>query len=151
MVNASAWAQSHVPANRFAREIATFALVGLASTAAYLGLYAVLRSVMTAGIANALALVVTALGNTAANRRLTFGVRGRASLVRDQAAGLVALGIALALTTGAIALLGRLVPGADRSTEMAVLVAANALATAVRFLLLRGLIAAPHRFEGSPS
>jgi putative flippase GtrA len=101
--------------------------------------------------ANAVALVVTAIGNTAANRRLTFGVRGRRSLVRDQAAGLVAFAIALALTTGAIALLGWLAPNASRITELAALVVANALVTVVRFLLLRSLIAAPIRIEGRPS
>ena len=135
----------------FGREILTFGLIGVASTLAYVGLYAALRSVAVAGVANAVALLVTAVGNTAANRRLTFGVRGRRSLVRDQAAGLAALVVALALTSGAIALVGWFVPGAGRSTEIAVLVAANALATAVRFLLLRGLLAAPNRFEGSPS
>lgn len=133
------------------REIVTFGLIGVGSTLAYVGLFAALRSVAPAGVANAGALVVTAVGNTAANRRLTFGVRGRRSILRDQAAGLVAFAIALALTSGAIALLGWLIPGADRSTEVAVLIAANALATAVRFLLLRGLIAAPQHFEGSPS
>jgi putative flippase GtrA len=131
--------------------MATFALIGAASTLAYVALFAALRSLTPAGVANALALVITAVGNTAANRRLTFGVRGRRSLVRDQAAGLVAFVVALGLTSGAIALLAWLAPRADRLTELAVLVAANALATAVRFLLLRGLIAAPHRFEGSPS
>ncbi len=133
------------------REVATFGLIGMVSTLAYVGLYTVLRSVAPAAIANALALVATAVGNTAANRRLTFGVRGRGSLVRDQVAGLAAFAIALALTSGAIELLARLAPDADTSTEVVVLVAANALATVVRFALLRGLIATPHRFEGSPS
>jgi putative flippase GtrA len=137
--------------NQLARQVATFALIGVGSTAAYIGLYAALRSVAPAGVANAAALVVTTIGNTAANRRLTFGVRGRRSLVHDQAAGLMAFAIALALTSGAIGALGWLVPGADRFTELAVLVAANALATAVRFVLLRGLIAVPRQFEGSPS
>ena len=133
------------------REVATFGLIGVVSTLAYVALYKALRSATPPGVANALALVVTAVGNTAANRRLTFGVRGRQSFVRDQAAGLAAFGIALALTSGAIAVLGWLVPAADRSTEVVVLVLANALATAVRFALLRGLIATPNRLEGSPS
>lgn len=145
------WLARHARAGALGREIGTFALVGVVSTLAYVGLYAALRLVWSAGIANAVALVATAVGNTAANRRLTFGVRGRRSLLRDQAAGLAAFAIALALTSGAIWLLGRLIPQADRSTEVVVLVVANALATIVRFALLRGLIATPHRFEGSPS
>ena len=135
----------------FGRQVVTFGLVGVISTLAYVGLFAALRPVATAGVANAVALVVTAVGNTAANRRLTFGVRGRRSLVRDQVAGLAAFAVALAMTSGAIALLGWLVPAADRTSELAVLVVANAFATSVRFLLLRGLIATRHRFEGSPS
>ena len=43
------------------------------------------RSAPTA--ANASALALTAVGNTAANRRFTFGVRGRAGLVRQHAHG----------------------------------------------------------------
>ena len=141
----------HLRPGAIGGQVVSFALIGVVSTLAYVALYGALRSVASAGIANGLALVATAVANTAANRRLTFGVRGRRSLVRDQAAGLVAFAVALALTSSAIALLGWLVPGAGRSTEVVVLVGANALATAVRFVLLRGLIAAPNRFEGSPS
>jgi len=150
-MNASASIARSTRAGTLGREIVAFALIGVASTLAYVALYAALRSVAPAGIANALALVTTAVANTAANRRLTFGVRGRRSLLRDQAAGLVAFGIALGLTSGAIALLGWLIPQADRFTEVVVLVVANALATVVRFALLRGLIATPNRLEGSPS
>jgi putative flippase GtrA len=114
--------------------------VGIVSTAAYVVLYAVLRGPLSAGAANTLALVVTAVGNTAANRRLTFGIRGRHSLVRDHAAGLLAFAIALVITSGAIWLLYQIEPGADRSVELLVLVLANALATLLRFVILRRLI-----------
>ncbi|HEX7472592.1 MAG TPA: GtrA family protein [Candidatus Limnocylindrales bacterium] len=115
----------------------TFVLVGVVSTAAYAGLFTLLRSFVTAGAANALALVVTAIGNTTANRVFTFGVRGRASLLRDHLAGFVALGVALLITTGAIALLGAVAPHAGQRVELGVLIGANAVATLVRFLLLR--------------
>jgi putative flippase GtrA len=130
---------------RLGREALTFGAIGVASTAAYAVLYLALRSVAGATTANALALFVTAIGNTAANRRLTFGVRGRGSVVRDQAAGLLALGVALAITTASVSLLGVLVPGAGRSVELAVLIVANALATVARFVLLRTLIAGDRR------
>jgi putative flippase GtrA len=126
---------------RLWREVASFAVIGLISTAAYAALYLGLRSFTGPLAANALALVLTAVGNTAANRRLTFGVRGRASMVRDQVGGLVALGVALALTTVSVNLLAIFAPGAGRLVELAVLVAANALATVVRFVLLRTWIA----------
>ncbi len=99
--------------------------------------FAFLRTAWPAAAANALALILTAVGNTAANRRLTFDVRGRDGLARDHAAGLFALGVALAITSAALAALDLVIPRAGRTVESAVLVAANALATIVRFLLLR--------------
>ena len=73
------------------RQLASFGVIGVVSTVAYVVLYAWLRMATPAGVANALALVITAVGNTAANRWLTFGVRGRDSMARHQAAGLLAL------------------------------------------------------------
>ncbi len=80
------------------------------------------------------------MANTAPNRRLTFGVRDRAGVLRDQAAGIAALGVALAITTASLGLLDRFGPHASRTTELAVLVLANALATLIRFVLLRLVI-----------
>ncbi len=136
--------------HRLWREVATFAVIGVISTAAYAALYLGLRSFTGPLAANALALVLTAVGNTAANRRLTFGVRGRASMIRDQVGGLVALGVALAITTASIDLLAILAPDAGRLVELAVLVVANALATVVRFVLLRTWIAGDAQSPLSP-
>jgi hypothetical protein len=58
------------------RQLARFALVGAASTLAYLGLYTALRYLLAAQAANAAALLATAAANTGANRRFTFAVRG---------------------------------------------------------------------------
>ena len=142
-----------------AKEARSFATIGIVSTIAYVVLFTALRWVASATIANAVALLVTAIGNTAANRRLTFGKTGRASLLRDHAAGLAAFGIALAITTGAVDLLERVAPNPGRALEIIVLVAANALATVTRFVFLRSWISAerPSRTitydqrEGSPS
>ena len=57
--------------------VARFMGVGVLSTLAYAMLFLALRSPLGAAGANALALALTAIGNTAANRRLTFGIRGR--------------------------------------------------------------------------
>jgi len=127
------------------REILTFAAVGVASTAAYAVLYLALRSATGPAAANGLALVVTAVGNTAANRWLTFGVRDGGSMLRDQLAGLMALAVALAITTAAVNVLGAVAPGAPRLLELAVLVVANALATVARFVLLRTWITRDQR------
>lgn len=125
---------------RTAGQAVRFGAIGVVSTIAYVALYAALRVAAPAAVANAVALVVTAVGNTAANRRLTFAVRGRARLAHDHAAGLLAFGAALLITTAAISVLQRVAPGAGRGAELAVLVAANATATLVRFLLLRTAI-----------
>jgi len=119
------------------QRLASFAAIGAVSTIAYLALYSLLRLSLPPEAANATALVVTAVANTAANRRLTFGVRGSEGLARDHAVGLSAFAIALAITSTAVALLGRIDPGAGRTVELAVLVAANVVATGCRFLLLR--------------
>jgi putative flippase GtrA len=119
------------------RRIATFAGIGVVSTLAYVVLYALLRGATSAQIANVVALAVTAVGNTTANRRLTFSVRGRSGFLADQAAGLAAFAIALAITSGSIGLLGALVPRAGLRLEVAVVVAANVLATLVRYLVLQ--------------
>jgi putative flippase GtrA len=119
------------------RRLTSFVAIGLVSTLAYIGLYAVLRTWLPAASANALALVATAVANTAANRRLTFGIRGTDGLARDHAAGLLAFAIALAVSSAAVAGLAWLAPSASRGTELTALLAANVVATASRFVLLR--------------
>jgi putative flippase GtrA len=118
-------------------QLIRFAAVGAASTLAYLALYAVLRTVAGPQWANLVALLVTAVANTAANRRLTFGVRGTDRAWRHQAQGLVVFAIGLGLTSGSLAMLGALHSAPPKWIELAVLVFANLVATGVRFLLMR--------------
>ncbi|WP_245614542.1 bifunctional glycosyltransferase family 2/GtrA family protein [Actinokineospora inagensis] len=121
------------------RQVVRFAAVGVVSTLAYLVLYVLLRGELGAQAANLVALLVTAIGNTAANRRLTFGVRGSAGAARHQFQGLLVFALGLGLTSGSLALLhGMTAP--SRLTEVAVLVAANLLATILRFLLMRSWV-----------
>jgi putative flippase GtrA len=124
-----------------------FATVGTVSTVAYLLLYLALRNGLGAQGANLVALLLTAIGNTAANRRFTFGVRGRAGVARHQFEGLLVFAIGLVLTSGALALL---YAGGEpsRAVELVVLVAANLFATVVRFVLLRGWVFHPRRTRG---
>ena len=116
-------------------QIARFTVIGVASTIAYVVLFVLLRTVMSAQVANVISLLVTAVANTAANRRLTFGISGRSNAARHQVKGLIAFGIGLALTSGALAALGPEHPG--RLAEVSVLIAANLVATVIRFLLYR--------------
>jgi putative flippase GtrA len=129
-------------------QVARFAVIGVACTAAYLLLYLLLRGVLPAQPANAFSLLVTAVANTTANRRFTFGIRGRAHAARHQALGLVAFGISLALSSGALGLLHAAFPDPSRSAEIIALVIANVLATIVRFGLYRGWVF--RRRPGSP-
>jgi putative flippase GtrA len=122
------------------RQLVRFAAIGAASTVVHLVLFVLLRSVTGAIAANVVAMLLTTLANTAANRRLTFGVRGRAGAARHQLQGLVVFGLGLGLTTGALALLGALDPAASRAVELAVIVLANAAATALRFVLFRSWV-----------
>ena len=118
-------------------QIAGFSVIGVASTLAYIVLYLLLRNAMPAQAANALSLLVTAVANTAANRRLTFGIRGRPQAARHQVKGLITFAAGLALTSAALAGLHAAVAAPGRGAEVSVLVAANLVATALRFLLYR--------------
>ena len=117
-----------------------FGAVGVASTVAYLALYLLFRGALGAQGANLVALVLTAVFNTAANRRLTFGVRGRDGVASSQLRGFAVFGVGLGLTSGSLALLAVVAPDASRPAELVVLVLANALATVVRFLLFRAWV-----------
>jgi putative flippase GtrA len=125
-------------------ELMRFALVGAGSTLLYLLLFLGFRAALPgAQAANALALALSAVANTAANRRFTFGRRGREGLVRHHLQGLLVFGLCLALTSGALALLAALAPGAPPAVELAALVAANLLATALRYVAMRLWIFGP--------
>ncbi|MDX6743006.1 bifunctional glycosyltransferase family 2/GtrA family protein [Actinocorallia sp. A-T 12471] len=120
-----------------ARQLPRFAIVGVLSTIAQLVLYVLFRLVMSPLVANALSLLLTAVANTAANRRFTFGVTGTSGALRHQAQGGIAFLVGLGLSTGGLALLHLIVDAPTRGVEVGVVVVANGLATLVRFLLLR--------------
>jgi putative flippase GtrA len=132
------------------RQAIRFAAIGIASTLAYLLLYLLLRSSLGAQGANLTALLLTAIANTAANRRLTFGLRGPGKRARSQAEGLVVFGIGLGLTSGALAIVHALSAHPSRAVEVTVLVLANLIATVVRFVLLRSWVFHPRRTAEQP-
>lgn len=118
-------------------QLIKFGFVGALSTLAYLVIYLLLRIIVSAEVANLTALLITAIANTATNRRLTFGVRGGDNLIKHHAGGLVAFAIGLGLTSGSLWLLHHSDPGAGRLVELVVLLLANAVSTLIRFLALR--------------
>ena len=124
----------------FRSQVVRFAAVGGASTLAYALLYLVLRPLLGGQAANFLSLLITAVGNTWANRWFTFGVVGRLGAVRHHVQGLVVFGIAWGITAGSLLALHSSFPSASPLTEILVLTAANLVATVVRFVLLRGWV-----------
>jgi putative flippase GtrA len=117
-------------------QVVMFALVGITSTLAYALLYLAFRGAVGPMTANLLALLVTAIGNTAANRRFTFGVRGPADRLRHQAQGLVIFAVGLGVTSGSLGLLHAL-GVTHHGVEVAVLTIANLAVTVGRFVALR--------------
>jgi len=124
-------------------QLPRFAAIGVLSTLAYIVVYLALRGFMGAQAANALSLLLTAFFNIAANRRLTFGLSGRAGAAVHHFRGLIAFGVCLVLTSGALMSLHAVSASPGRGAEIAVLVAANLVATALRFVLYRGWVFAP--------
>jgi putative flippase GtrA len=115
----------------FGRQLVGFAKVGVLSTLVSLALFLALRHSTGAIWANLIAVGATALGNTWANRRWTFGYRGATGrggqLVRGVA---VALG-GLALSTVAVSVFTASVP------QVVALLVSWAVATVARFAVLR--------------
>ena len=119
-----------------ATPVARFVAIGVVSTLAYALLFLVLAGAVGSAVGSAVALALTAVGNTAANRRLTFGIRGRDGLARQQAAGFLVFVLALGLTNGALSVLHDLDAHAPRLLEAAVLVLATLASTVTRYVAL---------------
>jgi putative flippase GtrA len=133
-----------------ATQVARFMAIGLCSTAAYALLYLLLRGALGPDGANALALAITAVANTQANRRVTFGVRGRPGFVRQHLMGAFVYVLTLGLTSGALAVLQALDPHPARAVELAVLVAAGICATVTRYVALRTWVFARRHLDHDP-
>jgi putative flippase GtrA/glycosyltransferase involved in cell wall biosynthesis len=128
------------PRTAMAARVVRFGAIGVLSTAAYALLYLVLRQGMPAQVANLLALLITAVGNTTLNRRITFGVRGVEGRWRHQLRGLVTFGIGWSLTAASLWLLHTAVAAPHQAVEIIVLTVANLAATVVRFSLFQAWV-----------
>lgn len=129
--------QAGQPAGTVKRQLPAFAIIGVLSTLFYLGLYWVARFAVDPQAANLIALAVSAVANTAANRRFTFGITGSEGALKHQAQGAVAFLIGLGLSSGVLKLLDLAAPHASKVVELGGLIVANGLATIVRFLLMK--------------
>ncbi len=124
-------------------QLVSFATIGAISTAMTLVLYAVLRSWFPVLAANLVALIVSTLFNTEANRRLTFLGRSgvsRANPARIHLQGFVVFGLYYAFTSGALLALHAAVAAPSRWLELGVLLAASAIGTVGRFVALRSWV-----------
>ena len=117
--------------------VARFMGIGVVSTIAYALLFLLMRGPLGAASANAAALALTAIGNMAANRWLTFGIRGRSRLVSHHVRGALVFVLTLALTNGALLVLHGIDAAPARPAELAVLVVAGLAATVTRYVALR--------------
>jgi len=117
--------------------IAKFMGIGVLSTIAYALIYVLLAPLLGALGANAAALALTAVANTAANRRYTFEVRGKEDLARHHVRGALVFVLTLALTNGALLVLHGLDPDPARGLQLAVLIAATLTATVTRYVAMR--------------
>ncbi len=143
-IGAELLASRPVPASAgLLAQLIRFGAVGVLSTVAYFVIYLLLRDPLGPQTANLVALLITAIGNTATNRRMTFGIQGRRRMLAHHAGGLAAFGFGLLLTSGSLWLLHTVIPGVSRTVEVIVLIFANALGTVVRFLTLRRLMTRP--------
>ncbi len=122
--------------------IMVYAVVGVGSNLAYLVLFRAMQPALNPLAANVVALVVTTVGNTAAHRRYTFGIRGRARLLIAHVGGLVAMSISLALSTAALAELDALDHQPSILLASTTLWVATALAAWMRFGPLRAWMGA---------
>jgi putative flippase GtrA len=131
-------------------QVARFMGIGVVSLFAYVVIYLMLRIAMSAQMANAISLFLTAVANTAANRRITFGIRGNVHAARHQLQGAIAFGAGLALTALALAALHAVASGPSRIAELTVLIAASLVASLVRFVLYRSWVFRPRQVPSRP-
>jgi putative flippase GtrA len=120
-------------------QIISFGIIGVLSTVATLGLYALLRTWWPPLLANLVALIVTTLLNTEANRRFTFatasGPSGHVHFL-----GLLVFAGYYTLTSAALLILHVFVARPSTAVELAGLLGAYLVGTAARFFALRSWV-----------
>ncbi|WP_256788996.1 bifunctional glycosyltransferase family 2/GtrA family protein [Frankia sp. AvcI1] len=137
-------ASARLPA-RMRAQLGPFAIIGTISTLSYVVLYALLRAVLSAFDANLLALCVTVVGNTWANRRFTFRRTGRQRWARQFVESAMVFGVGLIISSAALAILHLLWQTSGVLSEIVTVLASGVLATIVRFMLLRAWVFHPDR------
>ncbi len=125
-----------------ADQLLRFAGVGLISTLGYLFLFVAWRPMLGALGANAVAMAIATLFNTAVHRELSHSRDGLLRRGRVMLVVLSLYAISLALTTGALLIAGVVWSGA-LVPELMAITAANAVAAVFRFSVLRAWVFRP--------
>lgn len=127
----------------FAEELLRFAGVGTISTAAYVSLFAVLEPPLGSYVANATAIGLCSVANTAAHHHR---MSPTARLVLDRrsrvATSAALMGVSLGFTTGALVAV-RSLGGTSLLPELCAVTVANLGAAAIRFAILRTWVFRP--------
>ena len=129
---------NEVPADQLLR----FAGVGVVSTLGYLFLYVAWRPLAGPFVANALAMAIATLFNTAVHRELSRSVDGQARRGRLYAVAGALYAVSLGLTSLGLVVAQWIAPSV-LLVQLVTLTAANLLAAAVRFAVLRAWIFRP--------
>jgi len=127
------------PRRGIAEQLVRFASIGLVSTIAFAALFVLLVGPLGILGADIVALGLCTLANTAANRRLTFAVRGRTGRARHQARGLAVALIPLTLNVLALGALAAAGVGGVAAFVVA-LTLVNALGSFAKFTLLQSWV-----------
>jgi putative flippase GtrA len=123
-------------------QLARFAPIGVVSTIVFAVLFVVLSGPLGLYGADIVALMLCSIANTAANRRLTFSLRGGSERARHYLAGIVLAALPLTLTLITLAALATM-GSTSLATALVALVAINGVATVMRFVLLRSWVFRP--------
>jgi putative flippase GtrA len=152
------WRMSHGPGRRLrphpqqvaGDELLRFAGVGVISTLGYLFLFVAWRSLAGAFGANALALAICTLFNTAVHRELARGMGGPARQGRFVVVMVGLFTVSLALTTLAL-WAADLLSSTSLPLELAAVTVANAAAAVLRFAVLRAWVFRPGAATTTPA
>ena len=123
------------PQPELRRRLLSFGTVGALSAALHACLYLMLRPDLSPAMSNLLALIVSSVFNTEANRLLTFNRAGGPRFWLHLRAGLLFL-VTYLFTTGVVTALLAIDPEMSRGPEVCALVVAYLAMTLVRFITL---------------